>query len=299
MPIEQQKQPDKVEAAKNYLSEKFANLSQAAADKLEEMKALVDNEAAKEVVYNNQENPDYAELAAKTTKETRDPQPLDQFLRALDSSAASKISPENQSAILEAAKTARSLNYDSLQTKPRDFDEASNTYELVARLPEAQKQMVKEYEDGLAKGMYKDQIPAQVAGLPPDLQQTIHDGNPDAFAHSFPSSDLVKGPELQRLIAQDIESGFGGTAMRARMSACGRKNSVLNNPNLSSNQVNDAATAFLKIGYDGKPERNPDYFTATEAVSQVFMKFYRNQNLSAANKSAMIERFGKQVGVNA
>lgn len=299
MPIEQQKQPDNIDKAKEFLKSKFAGLSQAAADKLEEMKALVDNEAAKEVVYKNQGNPDYAGLAAKTTKETRDPKPLDQFLRATDASTALKITPENQVALLEATKTARALNFDSLQTKPRDFDEASNTYELVARLPEAKKQMVKEYQDGLAKGMYKDQIPAQVAGLPRDLQQTIHDGNPDAFANSFPSSELMKGPELQNLVAQDIESGFGGTAMRARMSLSGRKNSVLNNPNLNSQQVNDLAAAFLKIGYDGKPERNPDYFQATEAVSSVFMKFYRNANLSATNKSALIERFGKQVGVTA
>lgn len=287
MPIEEQKQPDKIEAAKA-----FAGLAQTARDQLQELKALVDSETAKEVVIKNAGKPDYAELAAKTAKDTLDPQPLDRFLHMTDAATAKTISPENQLALLEAAKAARPPS-----NNPRDFDEASNTYELVARLPEAQKQMLKEYQDGPAKGMYKDQIPAQVAGLPDEVRQKIHDGNPDAFARGFPSSPLVKGPELQNLIAEDTQSRFGGTAMRMRFSNCGRQNSVLNNPNLSSTQVNDLAAAFLQIGYDGKPERNPDFFQATEAVSAVFMKFYKNPQLSPSNKSALIERFGKQVGV--
>lgn len=288
-----------VEKGKEMADKAWEMLPQGLKDSVQEMHALVDTETAKEVVYKNGGNPEYAGLAAKTSLESRDPLPLDQYLREIDKTGASKISPEDQLAVLKAAQRSRPEDYDSIQREPNKFDETAKTYELVARLPEAQKAMVKEYQDGLAQGYYKNNVPAFIKGLPMELQQDIHDKNPDGFAKSFPDSELTKGEELKKLVDMDISDKFGGTAMRMKDSFVGRRSSVLDNPNLTSEQVNNLAKTFLTIGYDGKPERNPDYFQATEAVSQTFMKFYRNDKLSPSNKSAMVDRFGKNVGVNA
>lgn len=299
MPFNETQQPEKsnLEKAKDFLKEKYESLPDSAKDKITEFRALIDNEAAKETVYKNQGNPEYAKKAAEVSLESHDQKPLDQFLRAGPDS--SKISKEVQLQILETVKSTRFNTADELQNHPRNFDESSESYELVARLPEAQQQLVKEYREGMEKGYYKENIPAFIRGLPQELQKEIHDQNPDAFARSFPDSPLTTGAELQKLVDSDISSGFGGTAMRMEFSFVGRKNSVLKNPNLNSIQINQLAATFLQIGYDGKPERNPNYFAATEKVSQVFTLFYLNQNLSKENKKALVERFGKQVGVNA
>ena len=67
------------------------------------------------------------------------------------------------------------------------------------------------------------------------------------------NSELTAGPEL-KLVDEDISSNFNGTAMRMGSSSVGRPESVLDNPNLSSTQVNELAKSFLQIGYNGNPE---------------------------------------------
>ncbi len=292
MPFDEKPQSGAVEKVKEMADKALKVLPQSLQDKLEEMHAIVDSETAKEVVYKNAGKVEYAAMAAKATMESQDPKPLDQFLRPINSIGAEKIPHEQQLALLEAAKRSRPLDFDSRGREPNKFDEAANTYALISRLPEAQKALVDEYQAGLEKGYYKNETPAFVISLPEPIQKQIHDQNPDAFARSFPDSPLTKGAELQKLVDFDISNGFGGTALRMKDSFVGRQNSVLNNPNLTSEQVNNLAKTFLEI----KPG---DDFVATEAVSRVFMKFYHNQGLNKSNRNAMIARFGKQIGVNA
>ena len=287
-----------VDKSKELADKALEATPQSLKDMAKEMHALVDTEAAKEVVAKNPRNSKFAKMAAETTMESRDGTIVDGYLSSINGTEARSISPEDQLALLKAVQRSRPEVAFGSSTEPRNFDDAAGSYGLVGRLPEAQQALIKEYQDGLAKGYYKNFVPSFIKGLPIELQQEVHDGNPDGFAKSFPNSELTAGPELQKLVDEDISSNFNGTAMRMGSSSVGRPESVLDNPNLSSTQVNELAKSFLQIGYNGNPEKNPDYFQATEKVSNVFMKFYRNGNLSPENKKALVYRFGKQVGVS-
>ncbi len=255
----------------------WEGISQNLIDKAYEMQALVKGETTKEAVVKNSGKPEYASIAAQTVKESHDASTLKEYMRYMNPDQASKVTPEAQLALLEAANST--FGSHSELSNPingyRNFDDSSKLYEAVAKLPEAQQKMVQEYQDAYARGEYQNSMPSSVRGFPEDVQREMYKNRPKIFARSFPDSKLVEGEVLQDLVKQEVDGLKDTSASQLKYSNIGRESSLLKNPNLSKEQKTEIAVAFLDIKfgdeehYDKKisPEKESEvYFNSLEAV---------------------------------
>lgn len=259
-----------VEAAKDKGKEAlkaWEGISQNLIDKAYEMQAFVKGETTKEAVVKNSGKPEYASIAAKEVRESHDASTLKEYMRYMNPDQASKVTPEAQLALLEAANST--FGSHSELSNPvdgfRNFDDSSKLYEAVAKLPEAQKKMVQEYRDAYARGEYQDSMPASVRGFPEDVQREMYKNRPKIFARSFPDSKIVEGKVLQDLVEQAVHELNGTSALQLKYTQIGRENSLLKNPNLSKEQKKDLAVAFLSIKF-GEERNDNDYFSSLESA---------------------------------
>jgi hypothetical protein len=258
-----------------------------------EMKALVDEGEKRSILDKQSGNPQKAAETAKYVMEKNDPVLLRDYLVNLDPAKASEMGAENQVALLNAARKSTKYLINNPGTSVKDFDEAVAIFrDINQKLPYARDEASNGYQEKLESGFFNSYVPAYVASYPVEFQQQIYKFNPDGFAKSFPDSGFVQEDILQELVDVDLIT-LSETAMDIDVSYCGRNIGMLNNPNLSSKQLAQITDAFVQIGYDANPERNPDYFEATQNVLRVYNGIKYHPNTSPATKKKLQDRFDK------
>lgn len=293
MSFENQNSKESNEAPKSYLKQAESLIPDRFKADYYELKALVDEGEKRNILSRQSGNPQKAADTAAFAIEKKDPDLLNNYMWNLDESKAGEVDSEAQLALLEAAKKTTKYLLSNPDTSVRDFDEARAIFEEIgAKLPDARDELTKEFEDKLQKGFFDSYVPAYVSAYPIEQQQQIYKMNPEDFAKSFPDSQLVQGDTLQELLDQDVYL-LSKKAMDLKDSYSGRNASVLKNPNLSPKQLAQITDAFVQIGYDANPERNPDYFEATQNVLRVYNGIKHHPNTSPATKKKLQDRFDK------
>lgn len=263
-----------------------------------EMKALFDDGEKRNILERQLGNPKKALELAAFVVEKKDPLLLRDYMSQLDPADSNSMGADAQIALLEAADKSSGANgsLNNPESTNRGFDETVATYkDIDKKLPYTNEALFKDYEEKLMNGYYSRNVPAKVAALPHEAQKQIYHMNPEGFARSFPDSGIVQEDTLQILVDQDIHL-VSKTAMDLRDSYSGRNASILRNPNLSSKQLAQITDAFVQIGYDANPERNPNYFEATQNVLRAYNAIKDHPNTSPATKKKLQDRFDKALG---
>lgn len=261
---------ESADKSKDIVDKAWEMVPQNLKDNLSALKMIALGQDEKEEIGKNSGNHEYASMTADAVKESRDASTLKEYMKDMTPESAAKIPPETQLKLLEAANST--YNSHSELSNPingyRNFDDSTKLYESISKLPEAQQKMVQEYKDALANGQYQNSLPGSVRGFPEDVQREIYKNRPKVFARSFPDSKIVEGEVLQDLVKQEVDGLKGTPASQLKYSNIGRENSLLKNPNISKQQLNDIAVTFLDIKY-GDSVENKNFFEATESIIKV------------------------------
>lgn len=295
--INRNESPEAAKESKDYLKQAESLIPDRFKVAYHEMKALVDDGEKRKILERQAGNPQKAMEVASYAVEKKDAELLNNYVSSLEERNANSMGTDAQIALLKAADEINKGKTDlrNPNITSRDFDETVATYrEIGKKLPYAHDPLVAEHEEKLESGYYDRKIPANVAALPRHYQAQIYKMNPEGFAKSFPDSDLVQEDAIQELVETDKIS-LSKTAMDIPYSYVGRNASLLNNPNLSEKQLAQITDAFVQIGYDPNPERNPDYFEATQNVLRVYNGIKHHPNTSPATKKKLQDRFDKSL----
>lgn len=254
---------------------------------VEKIKFMVDSENGKDSITALSGNLKGAPLVSQVVKETRDRGLLTSYLDSLSPDRRGNELPlQLQKDLLAAANEAQNVD---ANRSPLEIDANRRMFWSVNdTLLDAQSINYKRYQEGYAQGIYKNRVPEFVAGFPREQMQEIYKNNPDAFARTFPDSDLVTGEALQHAVSREIFS-MKGTALTLddRCSSVS-DTGILWNSNLTNSQLHQIAKALCDT-----VDYNPNKPESVENVSLIVNRIIQHQNVGPQTIALLHGKFSE------
>lgn len=292
---------DQLKEAQKDVQDHLTDLSDEGKRLVTDMRILAGQETKKDAVRQNAGKPEYAAMAIQATYDTSDPTLICDYLRSLPSDARATLDSTTQGKLYDVVSLYQdaSLTGASNRFGAQNFDESRASFAALHDLPAAQVKAWNEWTDTvnrIDRGEYVKNIPACVAVLPlrgDYSQEQVYARYPLLFIKAFPDSPLGTGDPLKRMVKEDLKNFE--RALTVKDSLVVRHPGLLENPNLTSDQVNDIGNALVKMQWQGEGKSPNEGIFAN--ISGVYKALLSHPQLSSNTRTQLTARFSDDFGV--